>query len=124
MSPEATDLFEQLERFALSMREFLGVLECSTPDDDRVSTSWERCSEAFRELGHTQGLLEQLEPEDREEAEGRIDELVRLNAVLTAAVRRERDHLVQQLDRTSSARRAFSRYGRTGGTGGTCDLSG
>ena len=124
MSPESVALQARFDGLDRSMREFLAVLEASTPEDDRVNTSWLRCSEAFACLGEAGELLQSLQGQARAAAEERLDELVRLNAVLSAAVRRQRDELVGQLDHARNVRNAMTRLGSATETGGTCDLSG
>ena len=118
------DVIERIDAFEQTMREFLETLRDSTPEDDRVMTSWTRCSDAFRDMGDPDRLLDGLEGEEKARVEDRVDDLVRLNAVLASAVRRERDHVVQALDHTQGGRRALAGYGSHGETGEICDLSG
>ena len=118
------EVIGRIDAFERSMREFLEMLRDSTPEDDRVMTSWSRCSDAFRNMGDTDRLLDGLEGEDRARVEDRVDDLVRLNAVLASAVRRERDHVVQALDRTHGGRRALAGYASHDEVGEICDLSG
>jgi len=122
--PEVQESCQRLDELARRMREFLEALEGSSFEDDRIAGAWARCDEAYAELGDPAKLLEGLEPEPRALVEERVDEVLRLNAVLTSAVRRERDEMLQLLEQAGLSRKALQGYASPGEVGGTCDLSG
>jgi len=55
-----------------------------------------------------------------------LEDLLRLNAVLTAAVRQDREALMQRLKATRESRRDLARQAAapSEGAGGRCDVSG
>lgn len=129
MLPEGEDgsmapLFTAMERLASGLRNFLSVLDSDLEDAEHLMPSWQACCKAFDDFRLLNAGRQGFTPDELERYEDLIDELQRLNAVVTAAVGRERDQLLERLDLAHRADRSLAYYASTEASGTTCDVAG
>ena len=116
-------LLERLRDLKRRMGACLDALEGAAPDDELP----------LRHIASLQGGLEGLDadalaeiadPGQRECLRAELEELVRLNAVLTATAGRDKERLLELLDRARRARQGAEARGPLDETGASCDLRG
>ncbi|MFT4539835.1 MAG: hypothetical protein ACI841_001367 [Planctomycetota bacterium] len=123
-APDVGVQFERMRAVELSMRDFLAALDSETKDESHLLQAWQRCQDNFalmREIGIEPSEVPEAE---RERFEDALEGLQRLNAVVTAAVGRIRDQLVERLGRTLKTGQLLSNLYSTEQPGSTCDMAG
>lgn len=117
------ELVGRLERFGATMRECLAALDAAPPDGPLDARSFRELEERFAALGDLTSLV-RAAPRGRCARLRELGaELVRLHAVLRAAVAHDRERCLAELERARRARRSCRAVPPDGGTGGACDLS-
>lgn len=119
-----TDPFDHLARLKAQLDEGLALLDGAAPDDPAVPEALGRVATALRsgpDLAELRGAV----PAERLGAfDDRLEELLRLNAVLARAVSADREALVSRLRNVRTSRRDLAYYGKgEGAAGGRCDMS-
>lgn len=118
--------FGRLAEMRRAMESGLALLDGARPDDVAVPDALQRIAGAIAVTGDLEAMGLGLGEGERERFDLEVEELLRLNAVLTAAVRQDRDALLQRLKATRESRRDLARQSPAGseGAGGRCDVSG
>ncbi len=108
------------------MEEGLALLDGASAGDPDVPNALGRLAETVAAAGDFAAMRESVPAEDRERLDDEMEDLLRLNAVLTAAVKQDRDALVRRLKVTRESRRDLARQvgGAPDGAGNRCDVSG
>lgn len=124
----SSDPFLGLEGSRRALREGLTLLDRSASgnadqDDAGRLAAWQRIMATLAGAPPLEQLREAV-PEDRlADFDDELEELIRLNAILVAAVATEKDHVVGKLRKVREARRGMSYYGSPA-EGDRCDISG
>lgn len=121
---EPESVFQSMRSVEVAMRDFLSALDRKSDNEGHLIRAWSRCSQAFGELREKELRCSAQPLEDQERFEDELERLQRLNAVVTAAVGRERDQLVERLERAMKAGKILSNFKSTDQTGATCDVAG
>ena len=108
------------------LEEGLALLDGATADDPEVPVAIGRVVEALRAAGDPRDLRAAVPPDEVERFDNEAEEVLRLNAVLISAVKRDREALMGRLKAARESRRDLKRQssGASGGAGARCDLSG
>ena len=87
---------------------------------------WGGWPRRLRPVGDFAAMRDSVPADGRERFDDQLEDLLRLNAVLTAAVKQDRDALLQRLKVTRESRRDLARQvsGAPDGAGNRCDVSG
>jgi len=108
------------------MEDGLALLDGASVEDADVPDALGRLASTVAEVGDFAAMRESIQAGDHERFDDELEDLLRLNAVLTAAVKQDRDALVRRLKVTRESRRELARQvgGAPGGAGNRCDVSG
>ncbi|MDG1049186.1 MAG: hypothetical protein P8R46_03160, partial [Planctomycetota bacterium] len=95
-------------------------------DDVDVPVALGRIAAALASAADLAAMREGVPAESHERFDDELEDLLRLNAVLTAAVKQDRDAMVQRLKVTRESRRELARQSASvsEGAGNRCDVSG
>lgn len=128
-----TDLFQRIEAAERACAEALDALEVRVPlpgdgagsvwDADRAAMALERVTSAFDALGALDGVGAEVEAELHPRIHERLSDLLRMHALLTMSVAREKDALRDRLLLTRTAARGFD-WHESEGSGVRCNLRG
>lgn len=118
--------FDELADAKRLLQEALSLLDGAAHDDPDVPVAIGRVVEALRSARDPRELRAEVAPEDVDRFEDEAEEVLRLNAVLVSAVKRDREALFGRLKATRETRRDLQRSsgGLEAGTGSRCDMSG
>ena len=118
--------FERLAEARRAMQGGLSLLDGARAEDADVPAARERLSRALADTGDFAAARKEVPQGDLECFDDELEDLLRLNAVLTAAVRQDREALMQRLKATRESRRDLARQAAapSEGAGGRCDVSG
>lgn len=123
------DPFTELASAKKALRDGLALLdggassELGQGDTGRL-TAWEEISERITKAGSPEALRERVAPERVNEFDEELAEMMRLNAVLVAAVAEEKDLLADRLRVVRESRRDLAFYSAVATEGERCDISG
>ncbi|MFT7676852.1 MAG: hypothetical protein ACI8QC_000828 [Planctomycetota bacterium] len=117
------DLFTRLDAARASLRSCLEELDGGAPNDSGVGRGFEVMGQAFAELGDLESLWDQVNAKDEERLQDSLEELMRLNAVLTKVVQRDEERLRGQIAHARIGRQNIAAQKIDGEIGGTCDMS-
>ena len=123
---DADAAFARLAEARRAMEGGLALLDGSSVEDGDVPAALGRIAAVVSEAGSYAALRESVVEEDLERFDDELEDLLRLNAVLTAAVKQDREALIQRLKVTRESRRDLARQAPdvSEGSGGRCDVSG
>ena len=123
---EPTGPFGELSDAKRILEEGLALLDGAAPDDPEVPVAIGRIVEALRTAGDPRDLRAAVSPKDLERFDSEAEEVLRLNAVLISAVKRDREALMGRLKATRESRRDLKRQSSdaSDGAGARCDVSG
>ena len=118
--------FDELARRRRVLEEGLALLDGAAFDDPELPDALGRLVEALAEGPDPGVLRDDVPASEQDRFDDEAWELVRLNAVLTSAVQRDRDAIVERLGSARSALKTLRHQGapRSEGSGGRCDVSG
>ncbi len=119
-----SDSFEALARMRTVLRDGLALLDGAEHDDPQVAASLARIAAAIQGEDDPVALRARVPEADQERFDDELEELIRLNAILTAAASSDRDQMVVRLKAVRESRRDLSYYGGAGNEGARCDVSG
>ncbi len=116
-------LFERLRELKQRMGACLEALDGAAPHDDLPQERFAGLNEGLEGLDSA-SLAEIRDPQQRERLRAELEELMRLNAVLTSTVSRDKERLLELLARSRKARAGAGAQGPTDETGTSCDVRG
>ena len=118
--------FDELARRRRVLEEGLALLDGAAFDDPEIPDALGRLVEALAEGPDPGVLRDDVPASEQDRFDDEAWELVRLNAVLTSAVQRDRDAIVERLGSARAALKTLRHQGapRSEGAGGRCDVSG
>jgi hypothetical protein len=125
----ALDPFAELASAKKALRDGLALLdggassELDQGDTGRL-TAWREISQRIADAGSPESLRQRVAPEQLQEFDEELAEMMRLNAVLVAAVAEEKDLLVGRLRVVRESRRDLAFYSAVATEGERCDISG
>ena len=117
------ELFRRLDAASASLRSCLQEIDGGAPDDPGVGRHFDVMGQAFAELGDLELLWEQVEGKDEERLQDGLEELMRLNAVLTRVVQRDEERLRGKMAHARVGHKNLEALRLDTQTGGTCDMS-
>lgn len=108
------------------MGDGLALLDGAAVDDSDVPVALGRIAKVLAEAGDFASMREEVPAADHDRFDDELEDLLRLNAVLTAAVKQDREALVRRLKVTRESRRDLARQSvaASEGAGNRCDVSG
>ncbi len=123
------DPFAELESAKQALRDGLTLLDQSAPgevdqDDTGSTAAWEQVAARFATAESPEALRERVAFDRVPEFDEKLEEVIRLNAVLAAAIAQEKDHLLSRLRSVRESRRDLAFYGAVAAEGERCDISG
>lgn len=118
------DIFDRINRAGQSLRDCLSEMDAGSPDDADIGRRFDAMREAFQELGDLAALWDQVPEEEEEHLQASLEELMRLNSVLTRVVQRDEERLLSQLSHARQGRIGLEALRQGGQPGGNCDISG
>lgn|GEM_PF-3589981 len=123
---DVDEAFGRLAEARRAMESGLALLDGSSVEDGDVPAALGRIAAVVSEAGGYATMRENIAAADLERFDDELEDLLRLNAVLTAAVRQDREALIQRLKITRESRRDLARQSPdvSEGSGGRCDVSG
>lgn len=121
--------FEELRRTKASLRIGLGLLEGAAgqpaeSNDPGLKAAWEKVIAALTGGEALAKMRTQVDAERLVAFDEELREVVRLNAVLMAAVKVEQGRVIGRLRRVRETRRELAYYAGVRGEGERCDISG
>lgn len=119
-----SDVFERLQAARNSLRSCLSELDGGAPDDVDVGRRFDSMREAFSDLGDLAALWDEIDEDDGDRLQEGLEELMRLNSVLTRVVQRDEERLLAELKHTRQGRMGLEALRQPTDSGGTCDFSG
>ena len=121
---ESAPVFAALDQLAARMRRCLGALDGGAPEDERLRESFAQVRRGFEELGDLDRLKGRVEASERPRLVRSLEELMRLNALLTVAASRDKERLLESLLQARQARSRVDSQRASGRTGSSCDVRG
>ena len=123
---DAVGAFGRLHEARRAMEDGLALLDGAAVDDVDVPVALGRIAAALASAADLAAMREGVPAESHERYDDELEDLLRLNAVLTAAVKQDRDAMVQRLKVTRESRRELARQSASvsEGAGNRCDVSG
>ncbi|MDG1984960.1 MAG: hypothetical protein P8M11_10355 [Planctomycetota bacterium] len=123
---DAAGAFGRLLEARRAMEDGLALLDGAAVDDVDVPVALGRIAAALASAADLAAMREGVPAESHERFDDELEDLLRLNAVLTAAVKQDRDAMVQRLKVTRESRRELARQSASvsEGAGNRCDVSG
>ena len=123
---DAAGAFARLHEARRAMEDGLALLGGAAVDDVDVPVALGRIAAALASAADLAAMREGVPAESHERFDDELEDLLRLNAVLTAAVKQDRDAMVQRLKVTRESRRDLARQSASvsEGAGNRCDVSG
>lgn len=108
------------------MEDGLALLDGASAEDADIPVALGRLAATLASVGDFAAMRDSVPADGRERFDDQLEDLLRLNAVLTAAVKQDRDALLQRLKVTRESRRDLARQvsGAPDGAGNRCDVSG
>jgi hypothetical protein len=118
--------FGRLAEARRAMESGLALLDGSSVEDGDVPAALGRIAAVVSEAGGYSVMRASVGEADLERFDDELEDLLRLNAVLTAAVKQDREALIQRLKATRESRRDLARQAPdvSEGSGARCDVSG
>ncbi len=113
-----------LDALAQRMRECLSALDGGAPEDARLRTSFASVSAGFEALGDLDQLRNHVTEGELPDLGRALEDLVRLNALLTVAASRDKERLLGHLLQAREARARIDSQRTAGQTGRSCDVRG
>ncbi|MCP3914791.1 MAG: hypothetical protein GY711_04425 [bacterium] len=117
-------MFAALDELAARMRACLGALDGGAPEDERLRENFAQVRRGFDELGDLQLLEGRIDASERPRLVRSLEELMRLNALLTVAASRDKERLLERLQQARQARSRVDSQRASGKTGSSCDVRG
>lgn len=118
------DPFEALASMKATLEEGLALLDSVSVEDAAGLDALARVAAAVAGGPDPASLRAAVEPGRLDDFDDQLEELMRLNAVLTRAAALDRDRLSERLKNVRTSRRDLSYYAAgTAGSGERCDLS-
>ncbi|MBL6756915.1 MAG: hypothetical protein ISQ11_10935 [Planctomycetes bacterium] len=123
---DASAAFDRLAEARRVMESGLALLDGASVEDADVPAALGRIAAVVSEAGAYPAMREGIPAAELERFDDELEDLLRLNAVLTAAVKQDREALTQRLKATRESRRDLARQAPdvSEGSGGRCDVSG
>ena len=119
-----TEIFAALDQARQGLRDCLGELEASSPRDPNVGRTFSEVQEAFEVLGNLKLLRDRVGQEGQDRLQAHLEELLRLNALLSSAVVQDRDRLVGLLKQSHKGLQTMNAISKAAGPGDSnCDVS-
>ena len=118
------EIFEALDQARRGLRECLGELEAASPSDPKVGRSFSDVQLAFERLGDLEQLRDRVPEAEQAKLRSSLEELLRLNALLSDAVKQDRERLVSMIRQNHRGMRSIQ--GISTGEApaeGNCDVS-
>ena len=121
-----TDSFQSLRESRRVLEEGLALLDGAAHDDIAIPEAIGRISASLGASEDPATLRAAVAKDDLERFDDELEDVLRLNAILVTAVKRDRDALVQRLKATRESRRDLKRQssGDSAAAGVRCDVSG
>lgn len=119
-----SDVFERLEAARESLRSCLSELDSCAPNDAGVGRRFDSMRVAFQDLGDLAALWDQIPDEEEDRLQEGLEELMRLNTVLTRVVQRDEERLLAELSHARQGRLGLEALRQPTESGGSCDVSG
>ena len=116
-------IFGRLEKARDSLRACLAVVDGKSPEDVEVGQCFDAMRVAFEELGDLALLWDDVEEGQEDQLQEALEELMRLNGVLTRVIQRDEERLLADLAQAKAGRQGLEALRRPPETGGTCDMS-
>ena len=126
---DVPDPFAELRCAKEALRDGLALLQGATPGEPDQSgagrvVAWQQVLERIAAAGSPEALRRRVAPARHQEFDDELEEMMRLNAVLVAAVGEEKDLLFGRLRVVRESRRDLAFYGPVATEGERCDISG
>lgn len=115
---------DQLAEARLLLQGGLALFDQADLDDASIPDALMRLTAALEAQPDPLTLRSQVAEADLEAFDDEVEELVKLNAVLVTVASNDREALVSTLSKARAARKGTAYYGRSGGEGGRCDMTG
>ena len=116
-------IFEALDKARAGLRECLEDFESSTPHDPKVGRSFSDVQEAFEILGNLAELKGQVSEKAQQDLREHLEDLLRLNALLSSTIRNDREHLLNMLHQSQRGLKTINALTDTEPDSPTCDFS-
>ena len=125
----SVDPFAELESVKKALREGLTLLDRSASgdtdqDDQGRLAAWEQVAARFATSESPEALRERVATELQAKFDEELSEVIRLNAVVVAAVAAEQERLLGRLRAVRESRRDLAYYSAVEPEGDRCDISG
>lgn len=118
------EIFERIDRAGQCLRACLSEMDAGAPQDIDIGRRFDAMREAFVELGDLAGLWDQIAEDEEDRLQSGLEELMRLNSVLTRVVQRDEERLLNQLSHARKGRIGLDALRQATQSGGNCDISG
>ncbi len=116
-------IFEALDKARAGLRECLEDFESSAPHDPKVGRSFSDVQEAFEILGDLESLKRQVSDGAQQSLREHLEDLLRLNALLSVTIKQDKERLVQMLHQSQKGLRNMSALTEDEPDSPTCDFS-
>lgn len=117
------EIFEALDKARAGLRECLEDFESSLPHDPKVGRSFSDVQEAFEILGDLEELEGKVSSGAQQSLRKHLEDLLRLNALLSATIKQDKERLVQMLHQSQKGLRNMSALADDEPDAPTCDFS-
>ena len=126
---QPVDPFAELQRSKEALQDGFALLdEGSLGETDEQSAgrvaAWQQVAARSTTCESPQSLRDRVAPERLAEFDEELAEVIRLNAVLVAAVAAEQGELLERVRAVRESRRVLGFYGSVAAEGERCDISG
>ncbi len=116
-------IFEALDKARAGLRECLEDFESTTPHDPKVGRSFSDVQEAFEILGDLSDLKRQVSEEAQKELREHLEDLLRLNALLSSTIQNDRAQILGMITQSQKGTKTMNALGDTEPDSPTCDFS-
>jgi hypothetical protein len=116
-------IFEALDKARAGLRECLEDFESSAPNDPKVGRSFSDVQDAFEILGNLSELKHKVSEEAQVELRKHLEDLLRVNALLSNTVRNDREKLINMLHQSQRGLKTINALTDTEPDSPTCDFS-
>ncbi|MFT4648886.1 MAG: hypothetical protein ACI9X4_002120 [Glaciecola sp.] len=116
-------IFEALDKARAGLRECLEDFESSAPNDPKVGRSFSDVQDAFEILGNLSELKHKVSEEAQVKLRKHLEDLLRVNALLSNTVRNDREKLINMLHQSQRGLKTINALTDTEPDSPTCDFS-
>ena len=117
-------VFERVEAVLAALRGVMDALGVSAPDDPTIAAALEELHAASAAVGDPARLRAQVPAAEHDRLRRALEDWMRMNALVSAMVARDRERLEERFERARDGRRSLDALRPVDGTTGrSCDLS-